>query len=143
MKFQVKAVIIAGALALSASPALAAGPPSSTPPSNQGTAHAPTTTPGPDATLPAKAKAYGSYCKAESKRHVEGVNGTPFSTCVTAMAKLANDQSSNPRTACEDESKTHVAGEKGTPFSQCVSAGAKLQADENAASEDGDTTPAS
>lgn len=143
MKFQAKAAIIAGALALSASPALAAGPPSSTPPSNSGTAHAPTTTPGPGATLPAKAKAYGSYCKAESKQHVEGVHGTPFSACVTAMAKLTNDQASNPRTACKDLSKKHVVGEKGTPFSQCVSAGAKLQTDENAVSGDEDTTPAS
>src|SRR5882724_134755 len=44
-------------------------------------------TPGPQAVLPAKAKAYGVYCAKESKKHVAGQQGTPFSQCVTAMAK--------------------------------------------------------
>ncbi|MGC9219861.1 MAG: hypothetical protein ACP5H2_00750, partial [Solirubrobacteraceae bacterium] len=30
------------------------------------------------------AKAYGKYCKGESKKHVAGQKGTPFSQCVTA-----------------------------------------------------------
>jgi len=51
--------------------------------------------------------------------------------CVTAMAKLANGQTSNPRTACKDESKQHVEGQNGTPFSLCVSGGAKLLGDPN------------
>ncbi len=98
------------------------GPPATTPPSNQGTAHKPPT-PGPSASLPAKAKAYGKFCHGESKTHVAGTPGTPFSKCVTDMAKLANGSTNNPRTACKNESKTHVAG---TPFSICVSGGAKL-----------------
>jgi len=31
-------------------------------------------------------------CKAESKKHVDGQKGTPFSKCVVAGAKLLNDQ---------------------------------------------------
>jgi hypothetical protein len=94
-------------------------------PGSQGTSHKPST-PGPNASLPAKAKAYGKLCQTESKTHVAGTPGTPFSKCVTDMAKVANGSSKNPRTACKDESKQHVTGQRGTPFSQCVSAAAKL-----------------
>jgi hypothetical protein len=94
-------------------------------PGSQGTSHKPST-PGPNASLPAKAKAYGKLCQTESKTHVAGTPGTPFSKCVTDMAKVANGSSKNPRTACANESKTHVAGTPGTPFSQCVSGAAKL-----------------
>jgi hypothetical protein len=114
--------------------------PDSTPPSNQGTGHKPDTpsndgtehkptTPGPNASLPAKAKAYGRHCKGESKKRADaapGTNGTPFSQCVTAMAKLANGTTTSPRKACKELSKKHEEGEKGTQFSRCVSQGAKL-----------------
>lgn len=83
--------------------------------------------PGPDASLPAKAKAYGSHCQDQSKRHVAGQTGTPFSQCVTAMARLAHGVSTAPRTACATMSKAHVAGEQGTPFSRCVASAAKLR----------------
>jgi len=144
MKHLSKLAVLIGALALCAAPALAAGQPSSTPPSNQGTSHIPdnqgkshfpSTTPGPGAGLPAKAKAYGFYCQGETKKHVDGQKGTPFSQCVTAMAKLANDGTNNPHTACAGESKKHVDGQKGTPFSQCVSAGAKLNQDQDQSSD--------
>jgi hypothetical protein len=127
---------VTAALALSAAPAVAlpAAPPSSTPPANQGTAHK-VATPGPHASLPAKAKAYGRYCKGQSKKHVKGEKGTPFSKCVTAMAKLAKGTTKSPRTACKAESKKHVKGQKGTPFSRCVSSGAKLLKDRAAADD--------
>jgi hypothetical protein len=57
---------------------------------------------------------------------VEGQTGTPFSKCVTAMAKLASGTTSSPTVACKTLSKEHVAGQNGTPFSRCVAAGAKL-----------------
>jgi hypothetical protein len=142
MKVQRKLLMLTVTMALSIAPtaALAAGPgnhptgrPSTTPPSNQGTAHKPST-PGPNASLPAKAKAYGKYCQGQSKTHVAGTPGTPFSKCVTDMAKLAKGSTSNPRTACKDESKTHVAGQNGTPFSLCVSSGAKLLKTEHSGS---------
>jgi hypothetical protein len=156
MKMSSKFALLTATMALGAAPALALGPPSGTPiPTNSGTAHMPTTpgsqgsqgtanmptnpgsqgsqgtgnkpsTPGPGASLPAKANAYGKDCQGESKKHVAGTPGTPFSKCVTDMAKLANGSTNNPRTACKDESKTHVAGQHGTPFSLCVSGGAKL-----------------
>ena len=90
--------------------------PSETPPDNQGTEHKPAT-PGPRAGLPAKARAYGRFCKDESKKHsdaAEGTKGTPFSQCVTAMAKLANGQSSSPRTACTALSTKRSDGAEGT-----------------------------
>jgi hypothetical protein len=127
---------VASVLAISVAPGIAFadpgngnGPPTTTPPSNQGTAHNPngtgTNTPGPNASLPTKAKAYGKYCQGESKKHVAGTPGTPFSKCVTDMAKAAHG--TNPTTACKNESKKHVKGQKGTPFSLCVSGAAKLQ----------------
>ncbi len=67
-----------------------------------------------------------AVAQAESKTHVAGTPGTPFSKCVTAMAKLANGSTKSPKTACASLSKKHVAGTPGTPFSACVSAGAKL-----------------
>jgi hypothetical protein len=141
MKILTKLALVIGAIALGAAPALALGPPSGTPiPTNAGTSHMPTSpgsqgstgtankpaTPGPTASLPAKAKAYGKLFQGESKKHVAGTPGTPFSKCVTDMAKLANGSAKNPQTACKDESKKHVQGQQGTPFSQCVSGAAKL-----------------
>src|SRR5919204_383683 len=119
-------------LALSVGPGIALadsgngnGPPTSVPPNNQGTAHNPngtgTNTPGPNASLPAKAKAYGKYCQGESKKHVAGTPGTPFSKCVTDMAKLAHGQATTPTSACKNESRKHISGQHGTPYSLCVS----------------------
>jgi hypothetical protein len=145
-------------LALAATPALAADPPSDTPdrednpgighkpsqtpPSNQGTAHKPSdtppadkgtenqpVTPGPSAGLPAKANAYGRYCQGQSKKRSDaaaGTKGTPFSQCVTAMAKLATDAGDSPRKACKNLSRKHTDGQKGTPFSACVKQAAML-----------------
>jgi hypothetical protein len=87
--------------------------------------------PGPSASLPAKAKAYGHYCQNQSKKHVAGQKGTPFSQCVTAMAKLGTSSSTSPKTACAAMSKKHVPGQKGTPFSNCVSGGANLLKDKH------------
>lgn len=105
------------------------GPPSTTPPSNQGTAHRPST-PGPKASLPAKARAYGYYCQKEpgspDRMRSSGQQGTAFSQCVTAMAKLATGKSKSPRTACRNESKKPLFGQRRTPFSLCVSGGTQL-----------------
>jgi hypothetical protein len=136
-------------LALGAAPAFAA----STPPSNQGTAHKPATTPsnttnpgtvhrqatpGPSASLPSKAKAYGRFCQGQSKKRSDaapGTKGTPFSQCVTAMAKAAHTTAPTTttaqteqaaRSACKSMSKKHVKGQSGTSFSKCVNGAAKL-----------------
>lgn len=116
-----KAALLVSGLALLVSPALAFA---SAFPSDDGQ-------PGPSATLPTKAKAYGHYCQNQSKKHVAGQKGTPFSQCVTAMAKLASGTTASPRTACASMSKKHVQGQKGTPFSNCVSSGAKLLKDKH------------
>ncbi len=135
MNLGTKVALLVSGLALVVSPAvaLASGAPSSPgAPDNQGTqtaaANRPSDTgqPGPGASLPAKAKAYGRYCQNQSKTHVADQKGTPFSQCVTAMAKLASGSTASPKTACAAMSKQHVSGQKGTPFSNCVAAGAKL-----------------
>ena len=129
MKVQPKLLILIATLALGVAPAVAFAAGHSNhptgPPTNQGTVHKPST-PGPNASPSAKAKAYGKNCQDQSKTHVAGTPGTPFSKCVTDMAKLATGSTNDPRTACKDESKKHVAGSPGTPFSLCVSSGAKL-----------------
>lgn len=84
--------------------------------------------PGTTHTQPPKAEAYGKYCQGESKKHVKGQKGTPFSMCVAAMKKLDADTTTKPAKACASESKKHVAGQKRTPYSDCVSAAAKLRA---------------
>ena len=130
------AVLAAGVLS---APALAVGPPESTPNNmnNPGASHRPAGTPNataqapaPNASPNAQRRAYGRYCADQSKRRVAGQKGTPFSRCVTAMARLASGESDSPREACRTLSKKHVAGQKGTPYSRCVSAAARLQRDQ-------------
>jgi len=132
MNLHRKIAILVGALALAAAPAALAAQPAE--PGSQGrgkgphyTPEVPTPTPGTNASPPEQAKAYGWRCRAESRKHVAGQPGTPFSLCVTAMAKVANHEGMSPRAACRDMSRRHVKGQKGTPFSQCVVAAAKLK----------------
>jgi len=135
MKLQLRIALLAGALvisalALAATPASAKGMPEGTPPHGNGNPGSQENspeygppgdvTPGPKAGLPEKAKAYGRYCKSESRKHVKGEKGTAFSRCVTAMAKAANNEKLNAKRACRGLSKKHVKGEKGTEFSRCV-----------------------
>jgi hypothetical protein len=78
---------------------------------------------------PSQAKAYGRLCQDQSKKHVEGEKGTPFSQCVVAMAQLQAGKARTPKAACRKLSKRHRKGRKGTPFSRCVKAGRKLEDD--------------
>ncbi len=136
MKLRMTLAALIGALALVAIPATApADQPAEPGSQGKGPHYTPETpepekpdeTPGPKAPLPEKAKAYGVYCRHESRKHVKGDKGTPFSACVTAMARVANDDETTPRQACKGTSRKHVKGEKGTPFSRCVVAAAKLR----------------
>jgi hypothetical protein len=85
------------------------------------------TMPGPKASLPEKTKAYGSYCRAFSKKRAKGQKETPFGQCLTAMAKAATSPKQAAKVACTGFSKAHVKGQAGTPFSQCVVAAAKVK----------------
>jgi hypothetical protein len=128
MKFQTKIAVVLGALALAAAPAMALASQPTNPGQGNGPNYAPEKpTPGPHAPLPEKAKAYGVQCRGFSKKHVAGEKGTPFSQCVTAMAKAANNESLTAKQACKELSKKHVKGEKGTPFSRCVVAAAQVK----------------
>ena len=136
MKIQSKLGAVVGVLALGLVPALAIAAHPGGKPSSPGNSagHSHSSTPGPSASMPAKAKAYGKLCQNESKKHIAGQAGTPFSQCVTAMAKLATHKANSPGQACKGLGKTHVAGMKGTPFSQCVVAAAHLLASEKSGS---------
>ena len=135
MKLQTKIAAVLGALALATAPALALASQPTNPGQGHGQSNGPKYTPGtpgPGATPAEKAKAYGVDCQNESKKHVDGQKGTPFSQCVTAMAKIAHNEKMTGRQACKGMSRKHVKGEKGTPFSRCVVAAAKLrQAEES------------
>ena len=74
-----KLALVAAAFVLVPSLALAKGPP-------------------PTASLPAKAKAYGRYCQDQSKKHVAGQKGTPFSQCIKGVAQLRKEQTEEPTT---------------------------------------------
>lgn len=146
MKTQ-KFATVAAAAALFTLPALAFADPGrgngpksdATTPTTQTTPTTPETTPTtPPATTPGKgkgpkaggpAKAYGFYCQGQSKKHVRGSKGTPFSQCVKAMKVLDKGETTSPKVACKSLSKKHVRGTKGTPFSRCVSGGEQLLAD--------------
>lgn len=111
---------ITAALALAPTAALASTPShghSSTSPGHTKQTTPPTTS---------NTHAFGKFCQGESKTHVKGQKGTPFSQCVTAMAKLAHHKTNNPHVACKGMSTKHVKGQKGTPYSQCVVAGNRL-----------------
>jgi hypothetical protein len=129
--------VILGALALATAPAMAIADQPTEPGNGHSQGKGPDYTPatpeppGPKATLPEKAKAYGVHCRTESRKHVQGQKGTPFSLCVTAMAKLAHNEKMSAKQACKGMSKKHVKGEKGTPFSQCVKAAAQLRKKEH------------
>jgi len=77
-------------------------------------------------------KAYGYYCRGQSKKHVKGEKGTAFSRCVKAMARADKNENLNARKACKALSKKHVKGQKGTPFSQCVKGVAQMRKEEAA-----------
>ncbi len=131
MNIFTRIAVASAALALAAGPAFAQAPEGTPgPDSHPGATNHPTQSDNPGTAH--KLAAPGQYCKAESKKHVEGTSGTPFSACVKAQAKLRKGTTDSPREACKGESKKHVDGAKGTPFSLCVTAGAKLLKDKKA-----------
>lgn len=79
-----------------------------------------------------KGKAYGYYCRGQSKKHVKGEKGTAFSRCVKAMAQADKNPNLKPKKACKTLSKKHVKGQKGTPFSRCVKGVNQMRREENA-----------
>lgn len=134
MKTHLKLAVVLGALALATAPAAFAVQPADPGSQGKGPKYAPEKpeTPGPGASLPEKAKAYGVYCRGESKKHVKGEKGTAFSRCVTAMAKAAKNERMAARKACKGLSKKHLKGEQGTEFSRCVKAAAQLREEQAA-----------
>ncbi len=99
MKLQTKVAATLAALVLTVVPATVVA----NPPAGHGNGHGngpeynpapekPEKTPGPSAGMPEKAKAYGVYCKGQSKKHVKGETGTAFSRCVKGVAKLRKHQ---------------------------------------------------
>jgi hypothetical protein len=79
----------------------------------------------------------GQYCKGVSKTRIAGQKGTPFSQCVTAMAKLNKKSSLAPSQACaslktikgKKNANKKNKGKANKAFKQCVQAGKKLKLD--------------
>jgi hypothetical protein len=125
-KTKIAALLASSAMLLAPTAALAEGPvyAPEKPPHPTHPAHP---LPGPHATLPEQAKAYGAKCRTFSKKKlVKGEKGTPFSKCVRAMA-IAASTKKTAKAACKALPKTHEAGQKGTQFSRCVVAAAKVK----------------
>ncbi|HEX5983445.1 MAG TPA: hypothetical protein VFY69_04485 [Solirubrobacterales bacterium] len=80
-----------------------------------------------------KGKAYGYYCRGQSKKRVKGEKGTAFSRCVKALARADRNENLHPKKACRALSKKRVKGQKGTPFSQCVKGVNQMRKAERAA----------
>lgn len=118
MKLQLKFLVGLAVLALGLLPVAVAGA--------TGPEYAPE--PPPHQHQP-KGHAYGYYCKGESKKHVKGEKGTPFSNCVKAMAKADHNEEVTAREACKTLSKKHVKGTQGTPFSTCIKGVAQMRKD--------------
>lgn len=124
-----------------AAPGALADQPSTSPKGPKPTQTAPPVTP-PAPETPAetptpaeKRKGYGVLCKGQSKKHVPGQKGTPFSQCVNALAKVDRGETASPKKACKALSKKHVKGQKGTPYSRCVVAAAKQREKTEAAEQ--------
>ena len=140
LKIQTKLAVIVGSLALIAVPAFAVADPPTDPgnppdnsgnvPDNPGTSLKPTN-PGPKASLPTLAKAYGVHCQGESKKHSEQqkTGKTDFAKCVTDMARLAVGSVDTPKQACSNLTKKHVKGQKRSAYAVCVSGGQDLLQD--------------
>jgi hypothetical protein len=128
MKLHMKLVMGLAVLALGLVPAMgAADGPSYHP---EGPKYQPEKPEHPPKGTPPKGKAYGYYCKGQSKKHVKGEKGTAFSRCVKAMARADKKEKLHSKKACKALSKKHVKGEKGTAFSRCVKAVNKMRQEE-------------
>jgi hypothetical protein len=123
VKTKTAAILAASAMLLAPTAALAEGPtyaPEKTHPTHP--------TPGPKASLPAKAKAYGVYCRGASKKHEKGKKGTPFSECVTGAAKAVTVPTT-AKIACKGVPKERVEDQKRTSYAECVVAAAHAKKD--------------
>jgi hypothetical protein len=128
MRLHLKLALGLAVLALGLVPAMGmADGPTYTP---EGPNYGPETPQGPK--TPPKGKAYGYYCRGESKKHVKGEKGTAFSRCVKAMAQADHNENITAKKACHALSKKHVKGQKGTPFSICVKGVAQMRKEEAA-----------
>lgn len=147
MKLHLKIAILVGILALAAAPAAALATRPAEPgngnghtPAEPGNGHKPAEGThgkgnGPEySPAPPTTKAFGYYCQGESKRHVAGTPGTPFSACVKAHAMAAAHPHMSPGRACKGIPGKHIVkGEKGTPHSRCVAEVIKQRKEEREA----------
>ena len=74
-------------------------------------------------------KSNAVYCAAASKKRAKGSRGTPFSRCVSALAKLRAKTATTAAQACRGASKKVSKGSSRSPFRQCTTAAAVLLRD--------------
>ena len=127
VKTKAAALLASSAMLIAPAAALAEGP-TYAPEKPAHPAHPTKPMPGPKASLPAKAKAYGVYCRGASKKHEKGKKGTPFSQCVTGAAKAVTVPTT-AKAACKGVPKERVQGQKRTSYAECVVAAAHAKKD--------------
>ena len=65
----------------------------------EGPKYQPDKPPHPPKGTPPKGKAYGYYCKGQSKKHVKGEKGTAFSRCVKGVNQMRKEQAATVTTS--------------------------------------------
>lgn len=51
-----------------------------------------------DKPVPSPTHAYGKFCQNQSKKHVAGQTGTPFSKCIVGVAQMRKTQAPSSTT---------------------------------------------
>jgi hypothetical protein len=110
-------------------------PPPAQQPAQAPVGGAPPQVPGPAASADAKRRAYGRYCKGQSRKRARGERRSAYTRCVTAMAKLASGRAKSPRGACKGLSTKRTGRQARSPFRRCVAAGRQLLRDRTAATQ--------
>lgn len=78
------------------------------------------------ATARTDASAYAKHCQNQSKKRVAGAKRTAFSTCVTAMARLARARTRSATNACATMSRRRSGARRSSPFQKCLAAAKRL-----------------
>jgi uncharacterized protein (DUF305 family) len=69
---------------------------------------------------------FGKHCQDQSNSRAAGAKATAYSTCLSAMRRLARGQSRSPKLACARLSRKPARGVRISPLNKCVAAGTKL-----------------
>ena len=124
MKLQMKVATVLGALALAIVPAITLASQPANPGQGNGHSNGPNytpetpapKTPGPNAPLPEKEKAYGNYCKGQSKKHVASGEGHAVQPVRHRDGKGRQRRKPEPRPGLQGHEQKTRQRRKGNPL---------------------------